>query len=107
MPLTEETRKKISDKIRGKKVSEETRRKLSESLKGKGLGIISVNAIKIQCVETGKIYSSYQVACKELGYSFKSIKKSIETGCAIGHNKYSNDKVHFIIYQGVEGGVTS
>ena len=53
----------------GKKHSEQTRKKISDSKKGKFYG----KTVKIQCVETGKIYISISQASKELNVNVNAI----------------------------------
>lgn len=53
----------------GKKHSEQTRKKISDSKKGKFYG----KTVKIQCVETGKIYISISQASKELNVNINAI----------------------------------
>lgn len=55
---------KISKALSGRKLSDCHKKKLSKSHKGK----ISVARKSVQCVETGKIYSSLHEATKDLGY---------------------------------------
>lgn len=76
--LSDEAKKKISDKNKGKEsywkgkhLSEETKEKLSEAAKRRG--------IKIKCVETGIIYSSLKNAILTVdGYSFEIKNAAID-----------------------------
>jgi hypothetical protein len=55
MPVSEETRKKISDALTGKPLSEETRKKISQALKGRKIS--EENKLKISQCHKGKIVS--------------------------------------------------
>jgi len=78
--VSEETRKRLSDSLKGHVYSEETRKKISESSKGKTIskeqrskisnalkGRIGPNQKTVICVETGAKYSSISQAAMETG----------------------------------------
>ena len=96
--VSEETRAKISATSKGRIQSEESRLKRSQALKGKPTGITPPTAIKMKCVETDTIYTSYTAAMNSTGMTYASIKKSIETGQAVGR-RGDKDKVHFILWE--------
>lgn len=78
-PLSDETRRKISMKLKGKPLSGETRKKMSEARKGKKasehviLAMTEATSKKVLCVETGEVYKSISEAGRQLGISFKAI----------------------------------
>lgn len=96
--VSEETRAKISATLKGRVQSEESRLKRSQALKGKPTGITPPTAIKMKCIETDTIYTSYTAAMNSTGMTYASIKKSIETGQAVGR-RGDKDKVHFILWE--------
>lgn len=57
----------------GKKHSEKTRQKISEILKGRFLGSERYNAKSVLCVETGKIFDSVSTAGREMNIESKNI----------------------------------
>lgn len=67
--FSEEHRKRISEKLKGRTLSEETKLKLSRVNKG-------TRGDRVQCVETGKIYRNAQQAQEETGIHFKSIQRA-------------------------------
>lgn len=95
---SEETRAKIGAKIKGRVESDETRRKKSLALKGRPTGITPSTAIRVKCLETAVVYTSLASAISETGIAYQSIKKSINTGVAVGCRKYK-DKFHFILWE--------
>ena len=80
--ISDERRKRISDRLKGRTLSEETRTKLSKSQKGK-------KGDAVQCIETGKIYKNAQEAQDETGIDFKTIKRA-----ALGYYKTAG-KLHW------------
>ena len=96
--VSEETRAKISATSKGRVQSEETRRKRSEALKGKPTGITPSTAIRVKCLETDIVYTSLASAISATGVAYQSIKKSIDTGAAVGCRKHK-DKFHFILWE--------
>ena len=96
--VSEETRAKISATSKGRVQSEESRQKRSQALKGRPTGITPPTAIKMKCVETDTIYTSCTAAMNSTGMTYASIKKSIETGQAVGR-RGDKDKVHFILWE--------
>ena len=61
--------KRIGETHKGKKHSEETKKKISETLKGQK----PVNCKKVLCVETGVIYESTREAYKQTGIHYSNI----------------------------------
>lgn len=53
--------------------------------------------VRVECVETGKIYSSMSEAARDYDISVSSIRKSLRTGCAGG-------KVHWAQLNSNHGG---
>lgn len=104
---TEETKKKISESLKGEKNgfygkhhTEEAKKKISDSHKNKkgyllgkklseetkrkiGLKSLFRNAKYVRCIETNKVYRSARVACEELGVKYNSSISS----CCIGKRK--------------------
>jgi len=95
-PVSDETRDKLSEALKGRTMTAEHKAKISESNKGKRTGIKPANSVKVQCVETGDIFNSIADAVKATGYGYESILKSIKSGQPVGHNRYDKNKVHFI-----------
>lgn len=107
---SEETKLKISTKAKlhignknafyGKHHSVETKQLISKAHKGKMLTQEQKDqlSMRIMCVETKIIYSSQVEASIATGFGRPAIRKSIKTGCAIGHNRFCKEdqKVHFV-----------
>ena len=86
IPISEEAREKdrqsnLGEKngMWGKKHSKETKRKISESLKGRPCSekTKEINSKKIKCIETGKIYCSISEASRELGCHCSNIWRAV------------------------------
>ena len=92
---SEETRQKLSEAAKGKVVSDETRKKLSASLKGKNLGVLPPNTQAIYCIETGVYFKSISEAVIATKFSYKNIKKSLDTGSCCRHHKSEKSGLHF------------
>ena len=84
--ISEETRKKMSASRKGKKLSEEARKKMSESRKGivfsgehkrKLAEKNQQRAKKITCVETGQTFVSLREASKVIGCNHSNLGKAL------------------------------
>ena len=70
-----ESKKKISDALKGRKKSEETRKKISEAKKGilnPMFGTIAPTAVNVKCTITGKIYNSIREAADDYGIKYST-----------------------------------
>lgn len=105
IPCDEQVKKKISDKLKGRKLSEETRRKMGESKRGKKRNPDHISkavatrcakghTVKVICIETNKIYPSIQEAIRDTGASERGIRL-----CLKGMGKTSG-KMHWELYKG-------
>ena len=83
---SEESKKRISESKKGKKLSEDTRKKISEKTSGSGNPMygISINTKSIRCIETGETFSSM----REAGIH-KNIEPSNLSHCFDGRCKTS------------------
>lgn len=115
--LSEETKKKISESNKGKKISEETKKKMSEARKGKKLSEETKKKIsecnsnkkhtedtknkireakykKVYCIELDKVFDSIGEASEELKISRSHISaccKGKQKTCGGYHWKYYED----------------
>ena len=62
---TEESKKKMSEKAKGRIISDKQKQKISESLRGRGKKVI--------CIETGKIYCNAREASEKTGACYSKI----------------------------------
>ena len=99
--LSEKARLRVGEKnaFYGKHHTDETKQKISAAHKGKHIPIEQKESysMKVICIETGIIYNSQMEASIATGFGRPAIRKSIRTGCAVGHHRFSKeiDKVHF------------
>lgn len=76
--MPEWVKRKISNSLKGRKMTEERRKINSECHKGKGLLSKNPNAKKVICLETGKKYGSIKEASIDTGISHQNIGISIK-----------------------------
>lgn len=103
-PVSEETKKKISESQKGKRLPEEQKRKISETLKRNGTfkGRPKPEGAgrppkAILCVETGEIFESIAEAARRKGINNKNwiskVAKGNATTCGGYHWEYVNSSV--------------
>ena len=71
--LSAETKRKLSNSHKGKKLSESQKNNISKALSGKRF-----NGIKVKCLNTGRIYKSIQLASDEIGISQTHLSRMLK-----------------------------
>ena len=79
-PRSTKTKEKISKKLLGRKDSIDTRKKKATSRQG----VLNPAAKKVQCIETGQIFSTAREASATLGLNSQAVSVAIHQGCRSG-----------------------
>lgn len=79
--FSEETKENMRKKKLGISLNEQTRKKMSEAHKGK----TPVNAKKVKCINTGKIYNSAREASLSLNLNKNAVSKAIKRKTKAGN----------------------
>lgn len=101
-PRSEETKQKISKANTGKPKSEETKRKLSEALKGKPLSEEHKRKLskKVVCLETLQIFDNAKKAGEWCGVSNKTISNHLNSyKKSAGKHPITGEKLHWQYYE--------
>lgn len=117
---TEESKRKLSEAHKGKKLSEEHKRKIGESVKGKLIGelnpmygkthtkeaiekIVETHRKEVYCIELDKIFYSAKDANRELGIDDSSIIKCCKEKLqSCGKHPITNKKLHWMYMEDTE-----
>ena len=91
--MSEEAKQKISEKLKGGKLSEETKLKISEAEKGENNPFYGKHhseetkqklSKKVVCITTGKIFNSIKYAC-----NYYNVSQGNMSSCCIGTRKHA------------------
>lgn len=64
---SEETKRKMSEALRGRTISEDRKRRQSESMKGKMVGNLNHKSTAVRCINTGEVFETQRAAAEAKG----------------------------------------
>lgn len=99
---TDEEKTKIGKGNKGKIISKETRKKLSDSLKGKYIGTNSFNHTSVVCLETGKVYDYIKQATEELKLDPSGISATLRGKQKTCGKLQDGTRLHWMLYSEYE-----
>lgn len=70
---TEETRQKMSNAQKGRKISEEQKKRHSEYMRGRFVGNKNGHSRAVRCITTGEVFESQRIAAQSKGVSQSKI----------------------------------